>query len=281
MNVSRIHLGIPSSSLEQFYPTPYDFVKGDYFLPLELRNFHSHLLCFADSNSKAASSILEENSRPYFRHREAGRMLKMNRKKNAVTGNSVQIGTVPRYTIAGKAAPNRDTGIRIKEYRASFVVSLRYFSSCVPSCDGDKFALFLLRNRAHHNALHDLIYKSFPVKNLAGLTTYAGSLMGEYTTKCLEHSIGPGAVSCSFQLQENGFFDGTEGTKITHSLSEECRMTVFSSIRGTESIDAGGVKAGRSGRQAHQGLRFGGFPPESLSFGTCVLNSSRGVKKLE
>ena len=47
----------------------------------------------------------------YLSHREAGRMLKMNRKKNAVAGNNDQIGTVPRYTYAGSAAPNRVTGI--------------------------------------------------------------------------------------------------------------------------------------------------------------------------
>ena len=182
MNVSRIHLGIPSSSLEQFYPTPYDFVKGDYFLPLELRNFHSHLLCFADSNSKAASSILEENSRPYFHHRKAGRMLKMNRKKNAVAGNSAQTGTVPRYTYAGRTATNRDTGIRIKENRVSFVVSLRDFSSFVPSCDGDNFALFLLRRETHHCALQDSIYNIFPVRNRVGLAPIACSPKGRELT---------------------------------------------------------------------------------------------------
>lgn len=275
MNVGSIHFGIPTSGLERIPPAPFDPVKGDDILSAGLRYFHCHLLWFADSSSTVASSILEENSRPYFHHREEGRMLKMNRKKNAVAGNNDQTGTVPRYTYAGSAAPNRVTGIRIKEYRVSFVVSLRDFSSFVPSCDGDNFALFLLRRGAHHRVLHDSIYKTFPAKDRLGLTTFVDPLKGKDSKKCLEHSVGPGAVSCSFQLQESGLLDEPVNPC---NLPEECREIVYGYAREIANIAAGGVKANN---QARQRMGLEEFPPDGLFFGTCALNSSRGVKKLE
>ena len=275
MNVGSIHLGIPSSCLERIPSTPYDPVKGDDILPPELRDFRRHLLYFADSSSTVASSILEENSRPYRHHKEAGRMLKMNRKKNAVAGNNDQTGTVPRYTYAGSAAPNRVMGIRIKENSVSFVVNLRAFSSLVPSCDGDNFALLLLRRGAHHHLLHDSTYKIFPAKDRLGLTTFVDPPKGKDSKQCLEHSVGPGAVSCSFQLQESGFLNklGYYG-----SFPEECWKIAAGLVREITEIDAGGVKARN---QTHQGMGLEACPPDGLFFGTCVLNSSRGVKKLE
>lgn len=161
------------------------------------------------------------------------------------------------------------------EYEVILEHNLRAFSSLVPSCDVDNFTLFLLRRGARHHLLHDSTYKIFPAKDRLGLTTFGGPLMGRDSKKRLEHSFGPGAVSCSFQLQENGFIDRPEYFR---SLPEECRDFAFDPAGELVRIDAGGVKARN---QANQGMGLEGFPPGGLFFGTCTINSSMGVKKLE
>ena len=183
------------------------------------------------------------------------------------------IGTL-RETASGEPITMYSGNAAI-EYKVILEHNLRALSSLVPSCDGDNFALFLLRRGAHHHLLHDSTCKIFPTKDRLGLTTFIDPLKGEYERKCLEHSVGPGAVSCSFQLQENGFIDGPEYFR---SLPGECRMTVIGSAKEFARIDAGGVKASK---QAHQGKGLEASSPDSLFFGTCALNSSIGVKKLE
>ena len=104
---------------------------------------------------------------------------------------------------------------------------------------------------------------------------YIFNTYSRFFVLCLEHSVGPGAVSCSFQLQESGFLDGPVNSC---NLPEECWEIVYGYAREIADIAAGGVKANN---QACQGMGLEEFPPDNLFFGTCALNSSRGVKKLE
>ena len=119
------------------------------------------------------------------------------------------------------------------------------------------------------------IYKIFPAKGPGRLTTFSGPLKGIDAKQCLEHSVGPGAISCSFQLQESLFIN-KPGSYC--NLPEECWMIAAGLVNETTKIDAGGVKASN---QAHQGTGSEACPPGSLFFGTCAINLSRGVKKLE
>ncbi len=183
-------------------------------------------------------------------------------KKRTMAGqmNGPLIGTL-RKTASGEPITMYSRNAAI-ESKVILEHNLRALSRFVPSCDGDNFALFLLRSKSHHRVLHDSTYKIFSVKNLAGLTTYAGSLMGKYTKKCLKHSVGSGAASCSFQLQESGFLNKPG---IYHNFPEECWKIVAGLVGETTKIDAGGVKARN---QAYQGMGLEACPPDSLFFGT-------------
>ena len=105
--------------------------------------------------------------------------------------------------------------------------------------------------------------------------TYIFKTYSRFFVRCLEHSVGPGAISCSFQLQESLFIN-KPGSYCNRS--EECWMIASGLVNETTKIEAGGVKASH---QAHQGMGLGACPPESLFFGTRASKSSRGVKKME
>lgn len=96
-----------------------------------------------------------------------------------------------------------------------------------------------LKIEAHHCLPYNSIYKIFPAKGPGRLTTFSGPLKGGCKKQCLEHSVVPGAISCSFQLQESSFLNKLE---FYGNLPEECWMISASIVRETAKIDAGGVK---------------------------------------
>ena len=134
--------------------------------------------------------------------------------------------------------------------------------------------LIALLRETHQLEQLAYIYKIFPAKGPGRLITFSGPLKGRNAKQCLEHSVGPGAVSCSFQLQESLFIN-KPGSYC--DLPEECWIIAAGLVNETTKIDAGGVKASN---QAHQGMGLEACLPESLFFGTCAINLSRGVKKI-